>query len=99
MTADEGRGGRRVLPANGRIRYGSWPGSQRGKGQPAALRGGHVNLSTPAGELIRLQNAMEPADQPANAGPRLPPEDARGLSHGRQVVKGRRRRARPHAQS
>ena len=66
MPADEGRGGRRVLPANGRIRYGSWPGSQHGKGQPAPLQGGHVNLSTPAGELIRLQNPVSRASGQAD---------------------------------
>ena len=50
-------------------------------------RGGHVNLSTPAGELIGPQTqSAEPAGQPANAGPRLPLEDVGGRSQRRRVA-------------
>lgn len=70
MPAEESRGGHHILLANRRTRYdgwpaSTWPGSQHGKGQPAPLQGEHVNLSTPAGELIGLQNTVGRASRPA----------------------------------
>lgn len=105
LLVAEGRGGHRVPMAG----YGGaaglpvlgGPGSQHGKGQTALLQEGHVNLSTPAGELTGLQTqSVEPAGQLASAGPMLPPEDVRGMSHRRPAVSDReKRRGRPGARS